>query len=279
MKRIWFQFVRKELETAKPSHEPTTAKPVPEAVSRATPKASPMPTRRSKGEDTQLDLRLTGDLWIYPVGEYRPIVVTSALKPDGSQGIRLMPSALHLDIGETRQLDITLTSMRTDAFDMMEMDLPLAVRVRRRMSLAQLHVGDLVADRAHLNGHEADFGDLHAHGTALFRLITIDGKVFNEPFRVRLVEFDQIQVIQGELAWYGKLFQALADQVQAGAGRSVYRLLHSASTTSDIMSQLRRAVERTARVSQARGAPDSTEERDDKPSKKVEGGQDNEHDG
>lgn len=273
MKRVWFQFVRKELEPERTRPEPEQAPVVRDAVADQPPE--PLQPA-SVQQASQLDLRLSGDLWIFPEGTYLPIVMTGTLEGiDHPARLSLGPMALHLEVGETRQLTANFTRLGTDRFDVSEVDRPLSVQVRTLMGLAELRIGGLIANITAGGRDEAvETADAYAWGTGLFRYVVIKGIVYNEAFRIRLVELDQMRLIQRDQAWMGHLFQAIPDQVRSAPSRNLYRYLQAAATAADLMQLLRRATERVGRSAARRATDESPEERDDKAGQKVERSQD-----
>lgn len=260
MKRIWFQFVRREAEAerppaAAPQHNAVAAVPVRVPVAEA---AAP------------LRLRMAGELWSIPSGEYRPVLLTGRLHEggEGAEAVRLFPAGLNLDIGELRRLDGHVTAVRDDVYDVQEADLPLRARIRRRTALAAVQVGRLITGPDELREDEGAPGEPpYARGTALLRIVHLAGAVLGEPFRCRIVELDQVQLIQDQSGWQGRLRQVQADEVRGPAGRAVLSQLRAAVNTADPLGALRRAVERYARAGQ--GTVGSRQERDDETGQKV----------
>lgn len=267
MKKIWFQFVRKELET-----EGATTREPSEPKEQGSSERASSPSVPSREERT-LRLRMVGDVWIFPNGEYRPVVLTGSLRElgDSERTVRLFPLGLNLDIGEMRRLDGSLTRMREDRFDVMEIDHPMQLRVRRRTAIASLRVGELITELGDLDGAPtSETGEEpYARGTGVFRLTQLEGHLFAEPFRCRILEMVHVHLIQGSVGWRAHLYQLVPDEVRGQAGQAVVRQLRSAGTTTDLLGILRRACERYARSGLAHRASPSPEERHDVPSQKV----------
>lgn len=248
MKRMWFQFICKDARSEKIKDETIEGietAPISEENESLTPEA----TLESEGE-APLSLHLTGGLWIFPAGNYHPVVITGHYEEldDTVNTAKLLPAVFNLDIGEMRRLDGTLTRMRDDTFDVMEYDLPIAVNVTSRTALAALFVGDIIHEPTELgSGQLPGTEQSHAYGTALFRSVHVAGHVFDEPFRLRLLELDRFQLVQSGMGWQGQFFQCIPEEASGAAGKALVRYIEGACTAADPLMLLRRAAQRYAR--------------------------------
>lgn len=247
MKRMWFQFVRKE-EEPKDAAPAASADRSPSADDLSGPPAEP---DDSPVTEDKVALRLTGELWLYPAGIYRPVVITGDYQEldDTTDSIKIFPACLNLDIGEARRLDGMMTRLRDDRFAVMERDLPVDVQVVSRTALVSLLVGQLLHDPTAFGQAEpTDYQSAHAHGTAVFRTVTVSGNIFSEAVRLRLFELQRVQLVQGFTGWFGRFFQCLPEVIEGDAGRALVRSIQGEATADDPLHLIRRGAQRYLRT-------------------------------
>ncbi|NLN27841.1 MAG: hypothetical protein GX161_06445 [Firmicutes bacterium] len=288
MRRIWFQFRKEAAPEVKGA---SGAKAALEA--RASSEGPGPAERTGAGEgqgaseglradkEERLALRLTGWLWVVPLGPYRSSILEGVLKGwSGEEGPRVEEAALHLGGGEMRRLRFLLTRPAEERAEVTGFDVPIAAQVRIRTSLAELRLGDLTLPGSLAAGDaEPQGGEEFARGTAVFRWAAAWGTLHDEPFRVRLIELDRVQLVQGELAWTGRMFQSVADRVPKGSGRALYQYLRRSASVGDLLPRLRYGAERWQRTEAAGPDGPSGEERDHKAREEVQDGEDDDHDG
>ena len=276
VRKIWFQFVRKEMppKVKSENHNGGTET---QPAAEEKPKV-PVALRPAKEE---LALRLSGWLWVVPAGPHVPVVLTGTLKGwNGTSSLVIEDAALHLGRGEMRQLSVHLTEPAEERTEASGFDLPLIAEVRSSTSLAALRLGGLTLPESfgdESTQPEAD--EEYAQGTAVVRCAAVSGSLYDEPFRVRLIEFDQVHLVQGDRAWMGRMFQSIADRVPRGTGRALYHYLRRAASAAELLPRLRQAAERLQQTDGQGGSGASADERNDKARQEVQDGQYDEHDG
>lgn len=275
MRRIWFQFRKEPESTGKAVVE------TPEPEKQPAQEGERAAAEERAEREEQLSLRLSGSLWVVPEGPYMAVVLEGLLKDwNAATGPRLEEAALHLGGGEMRRLSVRLTRTADERTETGGFDLPLVAQVRSRTALASLRLGDLTLPESFASPGSGEIADeAYAEGTAIFRCARVSGTFYDEPFRVRLIELDQVHLVQGQQAWVGRLFQSVAERVPKGSSRALYQYLRRAASAADLLPRLRQATERLQQTQAAGSGGPSAEERNHKARQEVQDGQDDEHDG
>ncbi len=210
---------------------------------------------RSAAVDAVL-LRLSGNLWIHPAGEYRRIAITAErdIKSRNSAAFPvILPAGIHLDVGEIRWLGGHTTAVHEETRAELSPDLPFSATVVVRLAYMALRVGELIyrpPGDGDIRGQAED--EAFAWGTGLLRQTEVYGTFFDERFHFEQLELERLQLIQAEQAWIGQLAQTIGAAYEGPTGRALVQQLRAAQSFADPLALIRRIAQRHARTMQIR---------------------------
>lgn len=201
-------------------------------------------------------LRLSGNLWIHPAGEYRRIAITAErdIKSRNAGAFPvILPAGIHLDVGEMRWLGGHTTAVHEESRAELSPDLPFSATAVIRLAYLALHVGELIyRPPGEDDGSVQSADELFAWGTGLLRQIEVYGTFFDERFHFEQLELERLQLVQGEQAWIGQLAQTVGATYEGAAARALVQQMRSAQSFADPLALIRRIAQRHARSMQVK---------------------------
>lgn len=258
MIRQWFQFSRRAHVERSREEEPQERGVVaaPEKTERVTGSHAPEGEARrptdaldeGRRDEPRTPLRLVGLLWAHPTGEYRRISLTTRRPVDDHPPFRaLFPAGFHWDVAEMRRADGHLTTPHTDERRELASDLPFHVHASLRTAYVHLRIGGLLFTEPEDEALATEGANSFATGTALLRQVELTGSLFDEPFRVGLLECSRLLLIQADCAWIGRMTQTLYATHEGAASRALLQQVRAAHSFADPLALVRRAALRLAR--------------------------------
>jgi hypothetical protein len=231
LKRLWFQFIR-------PFSEPRESK---------TSESNGEPQEENAAKVKLMPLKMEGDIWIYPEAKYYPSVISGHLQYQKDRGVcqfKILPAAIALEIGQMRRIDGKMSQIKSCFQQILSVELPYSITLETHSAFCELSVGDLVVELPEFT-EEVDYTQVPlARGTAMIRLVEIDGIIFDEQVGIKVMEMNRLQLLQNEQAWIGGFFCVYEDKAEGKWGRLLVNHIRAAGLGAEPLTTVHKIVQR-----------------------------------